>query len=590
MRAVSPFTSVGDRGTNLPQVDFMAKPPLPSPAFDSLQPVPVFARQPAWHDAGIGSFQGTAAMPPIRSYQQPPSYPSPADSSFGSPHTIPSIFNMNGQSMQMPPPFPTSNPPTGSDTVRSPNGSNKRVKLSPREETFGRNPNRVYGDLSYGTADLEDPRSSFQPLTPSYFQPHLNNPLTPAASSTTSDDLHNKWMPKMSPKVTQATQENEVRRVSVNSLLSGSPEPEESRPNVTSQAQNESEQSLTFTVPQPPALLHHRTTSSSQTETYGLDRGLPDLDLPRNNDTGAISGASPSEHSELDAWLNDFELAIPEFGFGLPTRETVFAKGGYYASPVPIKIPRKLEPLPTTLLENPMNLLYFHHFLNHTARILVPHDCSENPFKTILPKSTFKSRHESFPTMLTKRQWPSRTLTSSIYSWPILRPIVLGFYLTRSPPIESRSGSGTYSLPFDMRSTTYRIRRSRTPTSQPQSCSPPLRSSHLPHSASLYHGKTTSAPLEASSNAEAAARNPSLAKILSHSSSLAGLHISTSLARCQAEETKNRFLEETTGEDRAPHCHCRPRSSKFTVQMTRLISQSTVSSALLPVASRSWPG
>jgi hypothetical protein len=390
MRAVSPFTTVSDRGIVPPtQVEFMGKPPLPSPSFDSLQPVPTFTRQPSWHDAGIGSFQGTATMPPIRSYQQPPSYPSPADSSFGSPHTIPSIFNMNGQSMQMPPPFATSNPPSGSDTIRSPNGSNKRAKLSPREETFGRNPNRVYGDSSYAVADLEDPRSTFQPLTQSYFQSHVNNPLTPAASSTTSDDLHNRWVPKMSPKATQATQETEVRRVSVNSLLSGSPEPEELRPKVTSQAQNESEQSMTFTLPHPPALLHHRTTSSSQTETYGLDRGLPDLDLPRNNDTGAISGVSPSEHSELDAWLNDFELAIPEFGFGLPTRDTVFAKGGYYASPVPIKIPRKLEPLPSTLLENPMNLLYFHHFLNHTARILVPHDCSENPFKTILPKSRF---------------------------------------------------------------------------------------------------------------------------------------------------------------------------------------------------------
>ena len=367
----------------------MGKPPLPSPAFDSLQPGPPFVRQPSWQDGGIGPFQGMASMPPLRSYQQPPSYPSPADSSFGSPQTIPGIFNMNGPSMQMPPPFPTSNPPYGSDVVRSPNVGNKRVKLSPREEAFGRTPNRGFGDLPYGTAELEDARSSLQPLTPSYFQPHLSNPLTPAASSTTSDDLHNRWVPKMSPKVTQASQENEVRRVSVNSLLSGSPEPEDARPSTTSQAQNGSDQCPNFIVPQHPDMLHHRTTSSSQTETYGVDRGLPDLDLPRNDDTGAISDGSPSEHSELDAWLNSCEFAIPEFGFGLPTRETVFAKGGYYASPVPIKIPRKLEPLPPTLLENPMNLLYFHHFLNHTARILVPHDCSENPFKTILPKSTF---------------------------------------------------------------------------------------------------------------------------------------------------------------------------------------------------------
>jgi hypothetical protein len=34
-----------------------------------------------------------------------------------------------------------------------------------------------------------------------------------------------------------------------------------------------------------------------------------------------------------------------------------------------------------------MNLLYFHHFINCTARILVPHDCERNPFRHILPES-----------------------------------------------------------------------------------------------------------------------------------------------------------------------------------------------------------
>jgi hypothetical protein len=127
--------------------------------------------------------------------------------------------------------------------------------------------------------------------------------------------------------------------------------------------------------------------SYSETETYGQDRGNLDLDLPRNNDALAISGMSPSEHSDFESWLHDTDLGVPEFGFGLFRRENAFKKGGYYASPVPIKIPRKLEPLPSTLSQNAMNLLYFHHFLNHTARILVPHDCPENPFKTILPKS-----------------------------------------------------------------------------------------------------------------------------------------------------------------------------------------------------------
>lgn len=132
--------------------------------------------------------------------------------------------------------------------------------------------------------------------------------------------------------------------------------------------------------------------SYSETELYGHDRGAPDLDIPRNNDTSAISANSPSEHSDFGSWL-EAEFEDASFGFGTASRETVFASGGYYASPVAIKIPRKLEPLPTTLSENPMNLLYFHHFLNHTARILVPHDCPENPFKTILPKSKPPLQH-----------------------------------------------------------------------------------------------------------------------------------------------------------------------------------------------------
>ena len=122
-------------------------------------------------------------------------------------------------------------------------------------------------------------------------------------------------------------------------------------------------------------------------ESYGLDRGHSDLDIPKNYDIAAIDGASPFQHSEPDSWLDSVELVVPEFGFGLPKREFVFAKGGYYASPVPITIPRMLKPLPSILLDNPMNLLYFHHFLNHTAKILVVHDCSQNPFRTILPQS-----------------------------------------------------------------------------------------------------------------------------------------------------------------------------------------------------------
>ena len=51
-------------------------------------------------------------------------------------------------------------------------------------------------------------------------------------------------------------------------------------------------------------------------------------------------------------------------------------------------IPRSLHPLPAMLMDNVESAMYFHHFLTHTASLLVPHDCGRNPFKTILPQST----------------------------------------------------------------------------------------------------------------------------------------------------------------------------------------------------------
>lgn len=93
------------------------------------------------------------------------------------------------------------------------------------------------------------------------------------------------------------------------------------------------------------------------------------------------------------SWENTFNddpgFPVNDFAaqFGQRSRDMAFEPGGYYAKPVAIKIPQDLEPLPPQLLENGMNLLYFHHFLNHTARILVPHDCDMNPFRMVLPQS-----------------------------------------------------------------------------------------------------------------------------------------------------------------------------------------------------------
>ncbi|EDU45524.1 C6 zinc finger domain containing protein [Pyrenophora tritici-repentis Pt-1C-BFP] len=112
--------------------------------------------------------------------------------------------------------------------------------------------------------------------------------------------------------------------------------------------------------------------------TYGYDLGLPDLDTPRNNDSSAIALFSPPN--------NAMELDDTPYGMAdAREKDTALRGGGYYANPMPIRIPKNLEPLPPLLMENQMNLLYFHHFINHIARMLVPHDCERNPFRQILP-------------------------------------------------------------------------------------------------------------------------------------------------------------------------------------------------------------
>ena len=289
------------------------------------------------------------------------------------------LYGSNGYSTRMPPPMPTSNPLGYQESVSSPYNGAKRVRLSPQTDVFANNPTLLQRAGSYGPELTNDgPRVQFtSPHTPNFFPSYLTNPPTPAASTS---------------------QDNEDRRISVSSLLSEEPEPPTSQRTSQSDGPPTSHPYLKLASANDPVeqaplrrgSLHQRMISYSETETYGHDRGLADFDIPRNNDAMAISGMSPSEHSDFGSWL-ETEFEDSSFGFGTASREQVFAKGGYYSSPVPIKIPRKLEPLPTTLSENPMNLLYFHHFLNHTARILVPHDCPENPFKTILPKSMFDS-------------------------------------------------------------------------------------------------------------------------------------------------------------------------------------------------------
>jgi hypothetical protein len=127
-----------------------------------------------------------------------------------------------------------------------------------------------------------------------------------------------------------------------------------------------------------------QTYLNSVTDNYGLDSGRPDQDLTFNNDHAAIDinyalDLISSRWHNQEASQSTTSQAVPEV-------QAQFCSG-YYSSPVPINIPRYLSPLPSSLLENPINLMYFHHFLNHTARMLVPHNCDNNPFISVLPSS-----------------------------------------------------------------------------------------------------------------------------------------------------------------------------------------------------------
>jgi hypothetical protein len=333
----------------------------------SLLPAPPILRNPRWGDSK--GHNATApqinSVPQIRQQQVFTSpYPSPQESGFTGPTLSNGMYNpATAYSMQMPPPM-TSTPQYLGESISSPFNTAKRVRLSPQTDIFGGPTPPMY--------PRQNGMDQGMPSTPSLFPPQYSmaNPLTPAASSAS------------------ISQDNDDRRISVSSLLSDDPGPPSSkRPSNSSGRSGQSGPTSEPAAPPRRGSLHQRMISYSETELYGHDRGAPDFDIPRNNDTMAISGQSPSEHSEFGSWL-EAEFEDASFGFGTANKDTVFAMGGYYSSQVPIKIPRKLEPLPATLSENPMNLLYFHHFLNHTARILVPHDCPENPFKTILPKST----------------------------------------------------------------------------------------------------------------------------------------------------------------------------------------------------------
>ncbi|KAJ3554378.1 hypothetical protein NPX13_g10628 [Xylaria arbuscula] len=204
------------------------------------------------------------------------------------------------------------------------------------------------------------------------------SPLTPATSSTYSDDSQSQVN---RPEHSEAVAYSSSRRLSVNSLLAG--------PANLRALYNESSGHAKGVLPPLDT-----QQGGNEPTFYGIDRGFQDYDLGKNDDMNAIGGSSPLlQRESLDTPLDEpADYNWLEFGFGVDANDAEEVEGGYYAKPVSIYIPQSLEPLPDRLVENPMNLLYFHHFINNTARALVPYDDPHaNPFRTILPQMAVKN-------------------------------------------------------------------------------------------------------------------------------------------------------------------------------------------------------
>jgi hypothetical protein len=261
----------------------------------------------------------------------------------------------------LPNPYHSINPPTG-QYYRS---SSLTRPTSPYEFGWSNEDRTKRARLDSG----DGPPRSLPPLFARPGLPEPNGSSFPLYDQASPGAQNYQSTPaSLTPGLSSAHASPSLRRLSVNYLLSG-PVGDHASP------MSSSEQFSTS----------HRRLDDGCT-IYGYDYGLPDLDIPKNDDNGAINPQTPATSMSSPASLFD-EVWSPSRLFDSPIEKPAFERGGYYARPVPIRIPLDLEPLPAQLSESPMNLIYFHHFLNHTARILVPHDCPDNPMKGTLPRS-----------------------------------------------------------------------------------------------------------------------------------------------------------------------------------------------------------
>ena len=115
---------------------------------------------------------------------------------------------------------------------------------------------------------------------------------------------------------------------------------------------------------------------------YGFDVGKPDLENRECDDSNFITDFRPPERVSALQYgrLVDKDSRLL-YGKSGPNEQE-----GTDCQRLPsIRIPASLIPLPDILLSSQVNLLYFHHFINSTANLIMAQKCSKNPFKLLLP-------------------------------------------------------------------------------------------------------------------------------------------------------------------------------------------------------------
>lgn len=129
---------------------------------------------------------------------------------------------------------------------------------------------------------------------------HPSQSFTPMTASSQSDDGQRSISFKLAPLSSNSGHMSEWRRLSIESLLSGPPGMSNAMGTAGSTSREQTP--LPYGDPRDDII------------TLGVDKGLRDLDIGKNDDVNAIS----KEYTSLD------------FGLGEQTKVAAFEKGGYY--------------------------------------------------------------------------------------------------------------------------------------------------------------------------------------------------------------------------------------------------------------------